>query len=215
MIVLARRFDGDSPFEWLVVLVGLGIFLWVFGGRWVRRQQRRAQSDAVSARAAAVAQDDPAFDPATVLSRARRVFETAMHGIDRGDRERLRSIASPTLAARWFARMDDLERQGFRQRILLHEPVEVDLLGFRDEHGHDDDRVTVFVTCPAVEDFLESPGGGEANRRPGDFRGQETTRIEERWTLGRRDGEWIAVGAEPAEHDRSLSLAGHWAMMRG
>ena len=156
--------------------------------RETRRRERRVQLAAAEA-----ADEDPMFDPEHVRTAAASLFTAIQFAWSADDRIRLRGLVAPNLLAEWERRLDEFERQGWRNRVEpLGEPT-VEYVGLERKHTTaDEDRIVVRIEARLRDYVVDS--SGRHIKRTGQF--TETVRLREYWTLQRRDEHWILASVE-------------------
>jgi predicted lipid-binding transport protein (Tim44 family) len=191
----------------LLVLIAVGLF-WLFATRGMPKMQEwfatRAASRSGSRRknsqrerrvelaAAEAAEDDPDFAPDHVRATARELFFAIEKAWDAGDRIRMRGLISPDLLVEWERRLDDFDRRGWRNHV---EPIGQPTITYVNLHRTGDeatDRVVVKVDA-RVKDYAVDRMGHHL-KRTGAM--SDITRIQEFWTLQKRDGHWILASIE-------------------
>ncbi|HWD64650.1 MAG TPA: TIM44-like domain-containing protein [Solirubrobacteraceae bacterium] len=189
----------------LLFLIAIGLVVWFLrsgapkmSAAWqARRESGRAERRRTQKRerkvelaAAEAADEDDRFDPEHVRTAAAALFTQIQFAWDDRDRVRLRGLVATSLLAEWERRLDELDRQGWRNRVQpLDEPT-VEYVGLAREGG--DDRVVVRIEA-RMRDFVVDNYGRHLKRR-GQF--TETVRMREYWTLLRRDDHWVLASIE-------------------
>jgi predicted lipid-binding transport protein (Tim44 family) len=167
-----------------------------------RRTDHRERS--VELAAAEAAEDDPAFAPFEVRSRAIQLFEDIQAAWDKGDRAALDRLVAPGLGKEWHRRLDDFERRGWRNRVELLAVPTVKYVGLTHRGEPAGDSVVVRIEAK-LRDYVEDRFGNHFKRAGGLT---EITRIREYWTLTRRDGRWVLASIEEgAEGEHALHSA--------
>jgi predicted lipid-binding transport protein (Tim44 family) len=182
---------------------------WRNGGRAGRRRlaQRERRVELASAEAA---EENPMFGAERVREEAAALFTEIQAAWDAGDRVRLRALVAPSLLAEWERRLDDLQRRGWRNRVMpLGEPT-VQYVGLS-HGGSGQDHVVVRIDA-RLRDYVQDRHGRHL-RRVG--RMSETVRTREFWTLGPRGQRWILLsieqGAEGAHALQEHIVAAPWS----
>ena len=174
--------------------------------RRVATRERRVELAAAEA-----AEDDPAFAPDTVRSSATRLFTEIQAAWDADDRIRLRGLVSPDLLAEWELRLDNLQREGKRNRVQLIGEPRVEYVALTHRGNDREDRIVVRIEAK-LRDYVVDRYGDHEKRRG---RLSETVAVREFWTLGKRDGHWILLSIEQgAEGSHSLEqklVASPWS----
>jgi predicted lipid-binding transport protein (Tim44 family) len=174
----------------------------------VRGLKRRRR--AVEAAAAEAAQDDPEFATERVRSGATSLFKDIERAWDREDRATLERLLGPELLAEWTRRLDDFKKKGWHNSVEVEGDPEVWYVGIRNLEGEADDRVVVRIKA-RIRDWVKTPGG----IRYEDGAASSEVKMDEYWTLGRRDGRWILLSIEQpkeGEHElREAIVATPWA----
>jgi predicted lipid-binding transport protein (Tim44 family) len=181
--------------------------------RETRRRERRVE---LAAAEAAEDSENPMFDPEHVRAAAGALFNQIQFAWDADDRIRLRGLIAPKLLEEWERRLDEFDRQGWRNRIEpLGEPT-VEYVGLRQGGGRGDaddagDRVVVRIDA-RLRDYVVDRQGRHIKRK-GQF--TETVRLREFWTLQRREDHWILAsieqGAEGAHRLKEQILPTAWS----
>jgi predicted lipid-binding transport protein (Tim44 family) len=170
------------------------------GGRSQRRRTRQRERK-VELAAAEAADQDERFDPEHVRTAAGALFNQIQFAWDAGDRIRLRGLIAPSLLAEWERRLDEFDRQGWRNRVEPLEEPKVEYVGLARRGNQDGDQVVVRIEA-RMRDYVVDRSGRHIKRR-GQF--TETVRLREYWTLTQRDGHWVLVSVEQgAEGDHAL-----------
>ncbi|MDQ2760357.1 MAG: TIM44-like domain-containing protein [Actinomycetota bacterium] len=186
-------------------------------GRAVRRQVSRRERR-VELAAAEAAEDDPAFAPVKVRASASKLFADIQSAWDAGDRVRLRSLVASGLLTEWERRLDELQRQGWRNRVEPIGEPQVEYVGLGHRGNDREDRVVVRIEAKLRDYVLD--GRGNHIKRAG--RLSECSRLREFWTLGKRPdrsvgagNDWILLSIEQgAEGKHELSedlVASPWS----
>lgn len=153
------------------------------------RQQREA---AVLPSTWEAAEDDAAFDPEEVRAAAADLVRDTQDAWDRNDQRRLAELVGPDLLAEWTRRLDDFRRRGWRSRAGVVGTPLVRIVGLTNRARDEQDRVVVHVTADAIS-YVETQYG-ERLYEQGQL--DETVRLSQYWTLGKRDGRWILLSIE-------------------
>jgi predicted lipid-binding transport protein (Tim44 family) len=191
----------------LLFLIAVGLIVWFMrsgapkmGAAWqARRESGRAQRRRTQKRerkvelaAAEAADEDERFDPEHVRTAAAALFTQIQYAWDAGDRIRLRGLVAPSLLAEWERRLDEMDRQGWRNRVQPLEEPKVEYVGLAHRNDPDDDRVVVRVES-RMRDYVVDRAGRHIKRR-GQF--TETVRLREYWTLQQRGDHWVLASVE-------------------
>jgi predicted lipid-binding transport protein (Tim44 family) len=193
--------------EGLLFLIGIALVVWFFrsgapkmsaawqarresGPAQRRRTERRERK--VELAAAEAADEDDRFDPEHVRAAAAALFTQIQFAWDAGDRVRLRGLVAPSLLAEWELRLDELDRQGWRNRVQPLEEPRVEYVGLARRGDPDEDRVVVRIEA-RLRDYVVDRSGRHIKRR-GQF--TETVRLREYWTLQRRAEHWVLASVE-------------------
>lgn len=191
----------------LLFLIAAALLYWFFrsGGpkmsaAWqARRESGRAERRRTQQRerkvelaATEAADEDDRFDPEHVRTAAAALFRRVQFAWDAGDRVQLRGLVAPSLLAEWERRLDELDRQGWRNRVELLEEPKVEYVGLSRAGEPDEDRVVVRIEA-RMRDYVVD-GTGRHLKRRGQF--TETVRLREYWTLQRRDEHWVLASIE-------------------
>lgn len=160
-------------------------------GRAQRRRTRQRERQ-VELAAAEAADEDERFDPEHVRASAAALFNQIQFAWDAGDRVRLRGLIAPALLTEWERRLDEFDRQGWRNRVEPLEEPKVEYVGLARSGDKDDNRVVVRIES-RMRDYVVDRSGRHIKRR-GQF--TETVRLREYWTLQQRDGHWVLASVE-------------------
>ncbi len=199
----------------LLFLIAVALIYWFFrgglpklraaadarreSGRSQRRRTRQRERK-VELAAAEAADQDQRFDPEHVRTAAGALFNQIQFAWDAGDRIRLRGLIAPGLLAEWERRLDEFDRQGWRNRVEPLEEPKVEYVGLA-RGNPDGDQVVVRIEA-RMRDYVVDRSGRHIKRR-GQF--TETVRLREYWTLTQRDAHWVLVSVEQgAEGDHAL-----------
>jgi predicted lipid-binding transport protein (Tim44 family) len=163
-----------------------------------RRQEGRARRAATKKRerktelaAAEAADDDPIFSPDAIRTSAEALFNQIQAAWDTADRIRLRGLVAPRLLEEWERRLDEFDRNGWRNHVEPTEPPHVSLVGLNNRDPQDA-RAVVKIEAK-MKDYVIDRQGNHL-KRTGRF--TETARLREFWTLQRRDDHWILESVE-------------------
>ncbi len=210
----------------LLVLIALGLLYWLYrsglpklqavwqarreGGRAQRRHTRERERK-VELAAAEAADEDQLFDPEHVRIAAAALFNQIQFAWDAGDRIRLRGLVAPALLAEWERRLDEFDREGWRNHVEPLEEPTVEYVGLVHKGDQDEDRVAVRIES-RMRDYVVDRSGRHIKRR-GQF--TETVRLREYWILQRRDDHWVLAsveqGAEGAHVLKDRIVQTEWA----
>jgi predicted lipid-binding transport protein (Tim44 family) len=186
----------------LIVVAIVGMYLWVQSARYQARRDKRVRR--VELAAAEASEDDAAFDPDTVRTQAKRLFTDIQSAWDQGDRNRLADLVGPDLMVEWRRRLDDFDRKGWHNRVLVKLGPQIEYVGMVNRADDRDDRVVVRVEA-TLQDFVVNGSGIKINH------GNASTdrrHLAEYWTLGKRerDGAWMLLSIEQrSEGDHHLA----------
>ncbi len=210
--ILIRLATFDPPFGLIFVICLVGGY-WFLRNGWPKLQafwQARERSGPAAKRttrkrerrvelAAAEAADvDPIFDPEHVRAAAGSLFTSVQLAWDAADRIALRGLVAPDLLTEWERRLDEFDRQGWRNHVQpIGEPT-VEYVGILRKGPTDEHRVIVRIDAK-VRDFVVD-GNGRHIKRQGQF--TETVRMREYWTLARRGNHWILQSIEQGSEGR-------------
>ncbi len=163
------------------------------------RSQTRKRERRVELAAAEAADEDPVFGPEHVRAAAGALFTEIQFAWDSEDRLALRRMVAPQLLREWERRLDEMQAQGWHNRVQLVSEPNVEYVGIR--RGAQD-RVVVRIEAK-LRDFVVDRSGRHI-KRAGQF--TESVRLREYWTLERQDEHWILASIEQgAEGDHALS----------
>ncbi len=180
-------------------------------GRAQRRRTRQRERK-VELAAAEAADQDERFDPEHVRTAAAALFTQIQFAWDAEDRVRLRGLIAPTLLAEWERRLDEFERQGWRNRVQPLEEPTVEYVGLARGGKQDEDQQVVVRIESRMRDYVVDRSGRHIKRK-GQF--TETVRLREYWTLQQRDEHWILAsveqGAEGAHALKDKIVQTEWA----
>ena len=177
----------------------------------VRGRRRRERVHRVELAAAEAAQDDKSFATEAVTASAVRLFRDVQAAWDARDRERLAALLSDDLLAEWKRRLADFDRKGWHNRVEVLDQVHVEYVGLTNREETGDDRAVVFVEA-MLRAYVEDRNGKSIYR---DDESDDTIRLAQYWTLGRREGRWILLSIEErAEGEHQLTepiVASAWS----
>jgi predicted lipid-binding transport protein (Tim44 family) len=162
--------------------------------------------------AAEAADDDPAFDPDYVRSRAAKLFTEIQSAWDAADRSRLKRLVGPDLLEEWERRLDDFARRGWHNHVKPVGEPKVEYVALTNKGNRAEDRVTVRIEA-TLRDYVTDQNGNHLKRRG---RIAETVKVREFWTLAKdAHGQWILQsieqGAEGAHALDSELVATPWS----
>jgi predicted lipid-binding transport protein (Tim44 family) len=203
--------DGD-PLVAVVVFGLFGLFLLYLTIHSIRYRRRVRERDARVRTASAEAAEDDGYFASDVLERhAVALFRAAQVAWDARDRAALARLVGPDLLVEWTRRLDDFDAKGWHNRVEVLEDPTVHYVGITNREDDDEDRAVVRVTAKLHAFVLDRNGGRIMRKGEKD----ETIRIEEYWTLARRDGAWtvhsIEQRAEGDHHLESAIVASPWS----
>ncbi len=156
------------------------------------RRKRRERLERVRLAAAEAAHDDPAFAADAVVAQASDLFLHIQSAWDERDRARLRELVGADLMVEWERRLDDFERKGWHNRVVVVSRPSVEYVGLVNRAADEDDRVVVRVEA-MTKDYVETRDGGRIMHTG---QSSEDTQISEYWTLEKRDGGWRLLSIE-------------------
>lgn len=221
--------SGGGEVDGSVVILGLvvlAVFVLVpllisLRARWsrARARARRARTrprllerERLTHLAAAEAAEDGAhFDPEIVEVVARALFLDLQAAWHARDHVRLRSLAGKDLWVEWVRRLEDFERKGWHNRVVVEEPPRVHYVGLENREDDAEDRVVVLVEA-RLEDYVVDGGGTVIKRK-----GEKDTKVElyEYWTLTLTPEGWridsIQGEAEGEHHLDAPLVASPWS----
>lgn len=186
----------------LIAAACFAFYTYVQSARYKARRHKRARR--VELAAAEAAEDDAAFDPATVRDQATRLFKDIQAAWDRGDQAALAEMVGPDLMVEWKRRLDDFDRERWHNRVHVVLGPEVEFVGLTNRSEDRDDRVVVRVEA-TLKDYVENAAGRRINHGGSTI---DTRSLAEYWTLGKRerDGRWMLLSIEQgAEGDHHLA----------
>jgi predicted lipid-binding transport protein (Tim44 family) len=176
----------------------VGIVLCFAAVAWVNsargRARRQARVRRVEIAAAEASEDDAAFAPDVVVPQAKRLFGEIQTAWDDRDQSALGNLVGKDLMVEWGRRLDDFERKGWHNRVLIVTGPNVDYVGMTNRADDRDDRVVVRVEA-MLEDTVQDRAGNRMNH---DGSESSRRRLAEFWTLGKRpsDGRWMLLSIE-------------------
>ena len=98
---------------------------------------------------------------------------------------------APRLLDEWERRLDEFDRNGWRNHVQPTEPAQISLVGLKNRNS--DDAEAVVKIEAKMKDYVIDRQGNHL-KRTGHF--SETARLREFWTLQRRDDHWILESVE-------------------
>ncbi|WP_022930659.1 TIM44-like domain-containing protein [Patulibacter americanus] len=179
----------------IVLIIVLGMAALALYRVWKRRkadQARTARDEQVRLAAAEAAQDDALFDPDSVVAEARDLFLAVQEAWDTRDRAAMAHLLGPDLLEEWRRRLDDFDKKGWHSRVVVKGDPGVRLIGLVNRAADEDDRIVVFVACD-IHSWVITEDGKKRFRDGND--GPELA-LQQYWTLGRTDDEWILLSIE-------------------
>ena len=183
-----------------VVIYSL-IAVWVKDYRVMRGLKRRRR--AVEAAAAEAAEDDPKFASDRVRADAAGLFREIEGAWSREDRDALARLVGPELLTEWNRRLDGLKAKGWHNQVEIQGDPEIWYVGLRNLEADADDRVVVRIRA-RVRDYVKTQTGILFEHG----KSSANVKMDEYWTLGRRDGRWMLVSIEqPREGEHELHEA--------
>lgn len=156
------------------------------------RKRRRERVRRVTLASAEAAADDAAFAAETVNADAARLFMDIQAAWDQRDIGKLRSLVGADLMVEWERRLKDFERKGWHNRVQVNGHPAVEYVGLVNRAEDSDDRVVVRIEA-FTQDYVETRDGGRIM-----LNGQSSadTKVNEYWTLEKRDGRWCLLSIE-------------------
>lgn len=182
-----NRSDLNGWLQVVLVVLGFAIAFGLLYALVTIPETRRLRRRVTAIEAAAG--DDPVFGREAVRSAAISLYGAVYEALVAGDRWRLASLCDEKLLAYWKSKLDTWERDGRRYRAEVLKGPRVDYIGVMDRPGEEDDWVCLRVRG-SLRHYLEDPDG--KRRSLPEIPGQKKVEVDEYWTLGRRDGKWIA-----------------------
>jgi predicted lipid-binding transport protein (Tim44 family) len=185
----------------VILIIVLGMAALALYRVWKRRkakEARDARDQQVRLAAIEAAQDDAVFDPDSVVAEARDLFLAVQEAWDTRDRGAMASLLGPDLLEEWRRRLDDFDRKGWHSRVVVKGEPAVRLIGLVNRTAQQDDRIVLFVSCP-IHAWARTASGEKRYRGGND--GPALT-LEQYWTLGRTDDEWILLSIEEEAEGR-------------
>jgi predicted lipid-binding transport protein (Tim44 family) len=164
------------------------------------RANRTARQRRVELASAEAADDDPMFEKERVRASAEELFVSAQRAWDDRDDERLAQLLSPDLLREWRRRLMDFERKRWHNRVKVREIRSIEYVGLTNREADRDDRVTVRIDA-ILDDYVEGPNGMRLQSTESN---STTSRVQEYWTLGKRDGRWIVASIEQDAEGRHV-----------
>ncbi len=202
----------------IIILLILAFFAFVLISSAVAtarmRRKRSERVRAVELASAEAAADDEAFAADAVTARAADLFLEVQAAWDARDRNRLRALVGTDLMVEWDRRLDDFDRRGWHNRVLVDTRPAVEYVGMVNRSDDADDRVVVRIAA-TTQDYVETRDGTKIMHNGQD---SAATQVREYWTLSKRDGHWcllsIEQDAEGTHHLDSEIVASPWADSR-
>jgi hypothetical protein len=151
---------------------------------------RAEREEAVRLAAVEAADEDPLFAHDLVERRAAALFVAIQRAWSVNDIVALRQLVGSDLMVEWQARLADFDRKGWRNQVEVLDGPHAHYVAVTNRADDADDRVVVQVTA-RVRDVVIDRYGQVLPSDEG-----EIARVNEFWTLGKRDGEWIVLSIE-------------------
>jgi predicted lipid-binding transport protein (Tim44 family) len=164
------------------------------------RANRAARQRRVELASAEAADDDPMFEKDRVRAAGEELFVSAQRAWDDRDEQRLAQLLSPDLLREWRRRLMDFERKRWHNRVKVREIRSIEYVGLTNREADRDDRVTVRIDA-VLDDYVEGPNG---MRLQSVESSSTISRVQEYWTLGKRDGRWIVASIEQDAEGRHV-----------
>lgn len=201
---------GPGTLVVFVVIVG-GIVVVSYGTRRVRQRReggwsrqsaedrdaatrgaRAARTQQVESASYVAAEDDPVFAAEEVRRDALALFLSIQQAWDARDRDGLARMVGPDLLAEWTARLDDFDRKGWHNRVVVKD-ASVEYVGITNRPAPEDDRVVVRVSA-TLDDWVEETDGDTVHHTG---MASSETGLREYWTLGKDgQGAWVLLSIE-------------------
>jgi predicted lipid-binding transport protein (Tim44 family) len=203
--------EGD-PIVVVVVFGLVGIFILYLVLHTIRyRRKIRRRDEHVRTASAEAAEDDAYFASDELERHAVALFRAAQMAWDARDRDGLARLVGPDLLVEWNRRLDDFDRKGWHNRVEVLQDPEVHYVGITNREDDSEDRAVVRVGAKLKAYVVDS--GGNRVMRSGQK--SEMVKLEEYWTLARRDGAWMVHSIEGSrEGDHHLEgevVASPWS----
>ncbi|MCK9249371.1 MAG: TIM44-like domain-containing protein [Solirubrobacteraceae bacterium] len=188
--------DGD-PVVFGVVIVLFVVF--IVGGWLVAKARRAQQNRERSARESQVrlaaveaAVDDVAFDPDALQATIHERFVQIQKAWDDQDQDALAPLMGADLLQEWQRRLADFARRRWHSRAVVSGTPRVQVVSIVNRAADEDDRAVAFISCD-MQIWVRTAGGQEQylNGKTG----RDVT-VEQYWTMGKRDGDWILLSIE-------------------
>ncbi|MGE4425711.1 MAG: TIM44-like domain-containing protein [Solirubrobacteraceae bacterium] len=188
---------GGDPVVFGVIIVLVAVF--VVGG-WLVAKARRAQQNRERAQreaqvrlaATEAATDDAAFDPDALRQAIAERFVAIQNAWDAQDPDALVPLMGPDLLKEWQRRLSDFTRRRWHSRAVVTGTPKVQVVSIVNRSEDVDDRAVAFISCP-MDIWVRTAGGQEK------YLAGKTSRdvtVEQYWTMGKHDGEWILLSIE-------------------
>jgi predicted lipid-binding transport protein (Tim44 family)/uncharacterized membrane protein YgcG len=176
----------------IIGLIFLVVFLAGLLSAAKLRRRRRQRVERVTTASAEAAADDEAFAADAVTQKAAELFMEVQTAWDARDRDKLRALVGSDLMVEWERRLDDFESKGWHNRVHVNGRPGVEYVGLVNRADDADDRVVVRIEAD-TDDYVETRDGGRIMH---DGQTTATTKIQEYWTLDKREGRWCLLSIE-------------------
>jgi predicted lipid-binding transport protein (Tim44 family) len=191
-------YGGHVSVGAFLAVVVLGVFavaaFMVWAAFSVARDKRRRAERAKKVRLASAeaAEDDADFAYDAVVANAAELYVACQQAWDARDRDKLEQLVGGDLLVEWTRRLDDFDRKGWHNRVVVHGKPRVEYMGLVNREGEADDRIVVRIQAQQ-DDYVETKA-----RQVILERGQGTKRVSvtQWWTLAQRHDRWIVVSIE-------------------
>jgi predicted lipid-binding transport protein (Tim44 family) len=202
---------GDGIGFLIVVAIFAVVVLAGAIGGWRYRRKVRARTARVRTASAEAAEDDAYFAADRLEREARELFVRAQAAWDARDRARLAQLVGPDLLVEWNRRLDDFDRKGWHNRVIVTAEPVIQYVGLMNREDDTEDRAVVRIEA-ALSTYVEDHQG-EKIMRTGES--DEFVELCEYWTLARRGDRWTVVSIEQkSEGDHHLEaeiVAAPWS----
>jgi hypothetical protein len=144
---------------------------------------------------ALAASTDPAWDEATILARATKIFMAYQADWTSGNTEAIKAYTTPTYQYHSSLMLYALSLAGRRNVVDEVSVSQGVIVRVDDQSGHESDRVTVAFTASARDILVDNATGANL------YQTREV--FVEYWTYLRSGGDWILDGIAQATEDKS------------
>jgi predicted lipid-binding transport protein (Tim44 family) len=178
----------------IVLVIGFFAVSMVLAAIGVQRDRRRREARAKQVRLASAeaAEDDADFAADAIAQKAAGLYVACQQAWDERDRAKLEQLVGGDLLVEWKRRLDDFDKKGWHNRVVVAGTPKVEYLGLVNRPGEKDDRVVVRISA-RQDDYVETKDKQVVLK---DGQSSKRVAVTEWWTLAQHDNGWMVVSIE-------------------